>query len=137
MKIVHFIKKSAQITCERCGSVLEYDFDDVYTGADGCKFITCPVCGEEIMLENLDPEKITSNTVKYPTHFYDFSNGVDVSDKEINEYIKQVCNNVEAGEQFSIIATGNTMVCALDFDGDGVIEVIVAKGYRECYVDKE
>ena len=45
-----------QITCDRCHSVLEYNFMDLEWShtEEGYYYVTCPVCGERIWIKAND-----------------------------------------------------------------------------------
>lgn len=73
--------------------------------------------------------KIT-NIPHYPEDFYDFSNGVDINDNQINVWIKQCIDYInEENTNFSFIASGNAKVIVFKFD-DGEYEVNVIKDYK-------
>ena len=62
------IKK--EITCPNCENLLSYEKEDVEIGHYGCEFITCPECGEKILITG---ERIMPPT--FPRTFYHFSDG--------------------------------------------------------------
>lgn len=72
--------------------------------------------------------------VSYPNNFYDFSNGVDVSNDTINEWIDELLNKIDNEEvgDFLSIGSGNTEVYVHKME-DGV-RVNVTKGYAEYMI---
>ena len=70
----------------------------------------------------------------YPDKFFDFSKGVDVSNKEINQWIDQLLKDVDALEigQSASISTGNTKVEVTKLN-DG-IDVNVSKSYSNYMI---
>ena len=70
------IKK--EITCPNCENLLSYEKEDVEIGHYGCECITCPECGEEILITG---ERIMPPT--FPQTFYHFDSGKKISDKNI------------------------------------------------------
>lgn len=118
------IKK--EITCPDCESLLSYEKEDVEIGYLGCETIICPQCGEKILITG---ERIMPPT--FPQTFFRFGAGAKVSDKDTQEMINEVVNNIKTAKagEFYNIATGDTMVIALKYE-DGV-DIIVAKDYWE------
>ena len=118
------IKK--EITCPNCENLLSYEKEDVEIGHYGCEFITCPECGEEILITG---ERIMPPT--FPQTFYHFGSGKKISDKNIQEMVNKVVDNIKKADvgDFYVTATGDTMVVALKYEDS--IDVIVAKDYWE------
>ena len=118
------IKK--EITCPNCENLLSYEKEDVEIGHYGCEFITCPECGEEILITG---ERIMPPT--FPQTFYHFGSGKKISDKNIQEMINEVVDNIKIANvgDFYSISSGDAMVVALK-DEDST-DIIVAKDYWE------
>ena len=118
------IKK--EITCPNCENLLSYGKEDVEIGHYGCECITCPECGEKILITG---ERIMPPT--FPRTFYHFSDGKKISDKDIQGMVNKVVDNIKQADvgDFYTMATGDTMVVALKYEDD--IDVIVAKDYWE------
>ena len=118
------IKK--EITCPNCENLLSYEKEDVEIGHYGCECITCPECGEKILITG---ERIMPPT--FPQTFYHFGSSKKISDKNIQEMVNKVVDNIKIANvgDFYSMATGDTMVVALK-DEDN-IDVIVAKDYWE------
>ena len=62
------IKK--EITCPNCENLLSYEKEDVEIGHYGCECITCPECGEKILITG---KRIMPPT--FPQTFYHFGSG--------------------------------------------------------------
>ena len=76
-------------TCNSCGASLECTHEDTHIGAFGCNYITCPVCQNEIWVEDDETEnKLTLDNLKFPQHFYDDSNAAHIDDIEVEKMIK-------------------------------------------------
>ena len=118
------IKK--EITCPNCENLLSYEKEDVEIGHYGCECITCPECGEKILITG---ERIMPPT--FPQTFYHFGSGKKISDKNIQEMINEVVDNIKIANvgDFYGISSGDTMVVALKYEDN--IDVIVAKDYWE------
>ena len=118
------IKK--EITCPNCENLLSYEKEDVEIGHYGCECITCPECGEKILITG---ERIMPPT--FPQTFYHFGSGKKISDKNIQEMINEVVDNIKIANvgDFYGISSGHAMVVALK-DEDST-DIIVAKDYWE------
>ena len=118
------IKK--EITCPNCENLLSYEKEDVEIGHYGCECITCPECGEEILITG---KRIMPPT--FPQTFYHFGSGKKISDKNIQEMINEVVDNIKIANvgDFYSISSGDAMVVALK-DEDST-DIIVAKDYWE------
>ena len=118
------IKK--EIICPNCENLLSYEKEDVEIGHYGCECITCPECGEKILITG---ERIMPPT--FPQTFYHFGSGKKNSDKNIQEMVNKVVDNIKRADvgNFYVTTTGDTMVVALKYEDD--IDIIVAKDYWE------
>lgn len=84
----------------------------------------------EIMMGNVSVSDDTNKAIpSYPEDFYDSSNGVDISNEEINRWIQECIQAINEGEESYFISSGNTKVSAFKLE-DGY-EVNVSKGYQE------
>ena len=118
------IKK--EIICPNCENLLSYEKEDVEIGHYGCECITCPECGEKILITG---KRIIPPT--FPQTFYHFGSGKKISDKNIQEMVNKVVDNIKKADvgDFYVTATGDTMVVALKYEDS--TDVIVAKDYWE------
>lgn len=118
------IKK--EITCPNCENLLSYEKEDVEIGHYGCECITCPECGEKILITG---KRIMPPT--FPQTFYHFGSGKKISDKNIQEMINEVVDNIKIANvgDFYGISSGDAMVVALK--NEDSTDIIVAKDYWE------
>ena len=118
------IKK--EITCPNCENLLSYEKEDVEIGHYGCECITCPECGEKILITG---KRIMPPT--FPQTFYHFGSGKKISDKNIQEMINEVVDNIKIANvgDFYSISSGDAMVVALK--NEDSTDIIVAKDYWE------
>lgn len=118
------IKK--EITCPNCENLLSYEKEDVEIGHYGCECITCPECGEKILITG---ERIMPPT--FPRTFFHFGDSAKASDKDTQEMVNEVIDNIKTANvgDFYSISTGDTVVVALKYEDN--IDVIVAKDYWE------
>lgn len=128
MSVVTVKKKQIkkEITCPNCENLLSYEKEDVEIGHYGCECITCPECGEKILITG---KRIMPPT--FPQTFYHFGSGKKISDKNIQEMINEVVDNIKIANvgDFYSISSGDTMAVALKYEDN--IDVIVAKDYWE------
>ena len=132
-------------TCVCCGcdSELEYDKKDIHMGAFGCPIITCPLCCEEIILDDEEGLKLTIDNVEFPTHFEHTSkeNGAKdyCNNKNIKENIRRAINylrnNKEEFEWFYMC--GNLYLSVRKYDGDEEYNVIASNNFYETYIPFE
>lgn len=128
--------KSYQVTCEECGSLLEITKNDVVIKDNGCSFYTCPCCNTEQLSEisefDLD---LTIDNINYPQHFYDFTNGADLSDEEILDDIKRGYEYCRKNKKdYYYCGSGNSIIFVFRLDGDEEYNIIVCKNYLEAFI---
>ena len=106
-----------------CGAVLQYDEKDIEDG-----YIVCPCCGEAIKVRK---------ELKFPKDYCSFKDGVNLSNKDINKFVKDgikyLRNNPIDDSYYS--GTGNTMIFVFRNDGDEEFEIFVCKDYYEGQVE--
>ena len=119
-------KTKEEIICPTCENLLLYEKEDVKIGYLGCESITCPECGTEMLTTG---ERVMPPT--FPQTFYHFGSGKKISDKNIQEMINEVVDNIKIANvgDFYSISSGDAMVVALKYEDN--IDVIVAKDYWE------
>lgn len=134
-----------RVTCDSCGSELEYLPDDIACGTHFC-YVNCPVCGKDIFLDDKKEEHhIPVYPVESDNDFYFFEGGVPMTEDEINERIKKMCDewaSLEDGEEKSnylnIIGTGDTIIIAAAYDEGEHLDIYVCKNYAEAmFLTKE
>ena len=83
---------------------------------------------------------------QYPQDFYDFSKGVDITDEEVNKWIKEGIEYLEnhKDEVYYAIASGNTIIHISryyynDIKGYYFYDIDVAKSYANSttYEDED
>lgn len=124
--------------CDDCRAELEYGYEDTYEGYAGMRHIACPMCEHEIMLEGFDGVELNSNNVEFPKHFYHFGSGVDIPDREIQDWVRRCLKQAEETKEpygyFFHTGTGNAMVVLMGYEDE--YNIIVAKNYYELSIDK-
>lgn len=118
------------ITCAKCNSELIAEEEDTYIGALGCRYVKCPCCGEENMLD--DGITLTKDNLSFPKHYFSFKNGVKLSNKEVDKYVKECIealrNSTDNNFYATQTGTGDTHVFVFKYDGDEEYFVYVGRG---------
>ena len=125
-----------RVTCYNCETELEIGEQDTHVGYPGAMYFTCPVCGEEIMIEELDGITLTKDNIEFPQHFYYFGNGVDLTSEEIRKYINDAINFFRNNPDNFCYTTGsgNTGILVQNFSGDHEYHVVVTKDFYETEI---
>ena len=130
LKIIN--NNSNQVKCEECGSIIEYSHEDLIYVAGGLGFI-CPKCQNEIFIE---PK------VEYPNTFFDFSDGVKISDEKVNKWVREAIEFLKENKTENVIAlgSGDTTVIGIReedtvADEEDWVEIYVAKAYKSQSVN--
>lgn len=133
-----------KLTCEQCGSELEYDKSDLRIGALGAVYLDCPCCGRANLLDSHEDEIIlTVDNVEFPVHFFHTSKetgAVDCCNHEkvkanIRQAIDYFRKHKDAYAWHS--STGNCLTIVFRYDGDKDYEVIVSNNYYDTYIPFE
>ena len=131
--------KAYKTICADCGAELEYGYEDTYEGYAGYRHIKCPMCEYEIMCEEFDGVKLNSRNVEFPKHFYHFGNGVDILDREVQDWVRRCLKQAEEIKEpygyFFHTGSGNSMVVLMGYEDE--YDIIVAKDYYELSISKE
>ena len=126
-----------RIHCSKCDSELEITEEDTHIGWMGARFITCPCCGEESMVDELDGITLTKDNVKFPTHYYSFNKAVNIDDDTINKLVKECIERFDPNDEndwVRYIGSGDTMVFVFKFSEDAGYNVYVCKNYYETFI---
>lgn len=89
--------------------------------------------------------KTLEQLVKYSdnknSNYYNFADGVDIEDIEIDRYVKEVVDSLMSSNKCTTASygSGNTLVLGFYDPQEKIINVIVTKNYKECsiYLDEE
>lgn len=126
--------------CDNCNSEFLVDEEDTYIGALGCRYVRCPCCGwEDNVLD--DGITLTSENLSFPTHYFSFKDGVKLTNKVVDEYVKECIEALRNSTNKNFYAThtgtGDTHVFVFKYDGDEEYYVYVGKGGYETQVPFE
>lgn len=135
--------KTIKVECDKCGSELEIVEEDTHIGWLGARFVTCPCCGEESMVDELDGITLTPENIQFPTHFTrinkNLKNVKEVKDEEIIDDVKRgiLYLRTEKKEFCWYTASGDTFIVVFRYDGDEEYFVMVAKDFYETNIPFE
>ena len=129
--------------CEHCDSELEFTKDDTHIGWLGAAYITCPCCGNESMVDELDGITLTKDNIEFPVHFQRCNKGMkhvkEVSNEEI---VNEVRNGIEyfrknKDEYYWYTSRGDLFMILFRYAGDEEYFVVVTKDFYETYIPFE
>ncbi len=123
--------------CSECGSEFEIDEDDVEVGVMGLYELKngCPCCGEEVEID--DRIDLTSDMLRFPQHYYSFENGVNLSDEEIDKYVKDCIEALRnSDDNYHCVATGNSFIIVFKNNEEEEFNIFVCKNYYESDVNE-
>lgn len=137
------VKYPRKLICDTCLSELEYEEEDMRTGALGCMFINCPCCGRDNLIDDENGITLTVDNVEFPTHFFHTSTETGAVDCCNNESVKKAIKDAIAyfrkhkNEFYWFTATGNLYIGVSKWDGDESYEVVVTNDYYETLIPFE
>jgi len=118
--------------CNFCNTEFFYTENELIDVNEEYIGLICPQCGNQIEIFKI-------NNTKFPKNFYNFINGKNIPDDEIQEYVNSVKENLiksEDDSDYCYIGSGDTIVFGTKFlDNDTpTISIYVAKNYYECEI---
>ena len=132
-----------KIKCSECDSELEITEEDTHIGWMGARFINCPCCGEEAMVDELDGITLTKDNLEFPVHFNRTTKGlrhvVEVnSDEIINGIKKAITYFRENKDEWNwYTSRGDLFLSVYRHPGDEDYFVLVTKDFYETYIPFE
>jgi hypothetical protein len=132
-----------KVICYGCESELEYEESDMYEGEYGCMYVDCPICDEQIMLE--DNEKnitLTVDNIKFPVHFHHVSSknakercNTEEIRKELKRAVEYFRKNKDEYNWHTW--SGNLFVMVHRWSGDEDYEVVISNDFYNMEIDFE
>lgn len=135
--------KTVHTFCEHCNSELEFTKDDTHIGWLGAAYVTCPCCGEESMVDELDGITLTKDNIGFPVHFLRFNKDMrHVEEVGNEEIIKEIRKGVEyfrknKDEYCWYTSYGDLFVILFRYADDEEYLVVVTKDFYEGYIPFE
>ena len=132
-----------KINCDKCDSELEITEEDTHIGWLGARFITCPCCGKEAMVDELDGITLTKGNLEFPVHFNRTTKGlrnvVEINSDEIIKEIQKAIAyfRVNKDEYYWYTSHGDLFLIVFRYSGDEEYFVMVTKDFYETYVPFE
>lgn len=132
-----------KIICDKCDSELEIIKDDTHIGWLGAPFITCPCCGEDSMVDELEGITLTIDNLQFPIHFNrtnkDIRQVLEVSDEKIISEIKRGVTYLRKhkDEHYWCTSYGDLFVIVFRYKGDEEYSIMVTKDFYETDIPFE
>ena len=126
---------SQKVQCEGCSSTFMIDESDLDIGVYGCKFWTCPYCGQQNMVdESID---LTESNFQFPKHFANFKNGKQIDKDTLQKWAQEALSLIDKEHSFALHASGNSLVFAYksDYDAHEASVIVCDNGYYETCID--
>lgn len=131
------------IHCNECDSELEITENDTHIGWLGARFITCPCCGEESMVDELEGITLTKDNLEFPVHFNRTMSGLrNVIEIGANKIIKEIQDAImflreHKDMDYKYVSYGDLFVIVFRYEGDENYFVLVTKDFYETYIPFE
>lgn len=133
-----------ELECEKCGSKLEYEKEDMEVGVLGCMHVRCPLCGYNNMLDGNECDiTLTKDNVEFPLHFFHTSkedgavescNNNNIK-REINRAIEYFRKNKDGYHWFTNY--GNLYISVRRYEGDEDYDVVVTNNFYNTLIPFE
>ena len=134
---------SLKISCPECDSELEITENDTHIGWMGARFINCPCCGYEVMIDELDGITLTKYNIEFPIHFKRTAKGlrdvVEASSDTIIEEIKRGITYFRTykDEYYWYTSYGDLFLIIFRYSDDEEYFIMVTKDFYETYIPFE
>ena len=128
---MRIIEESAEhiITCPECNTTIGYFDEDEYTTIEGT-VINCPKCNAEMFTQKF------AHLLPFPDAYFHFGNGKEISDGEINKWVKCGLKNIlDKNLESWDTGTGNARVSITAYEDE--IDIDVSKNYWEASINRE
>ena len=140
MRVINTTEDNGKLIECNCGAELEYVPSDMHVGQFGSMFLACPVCGDEILLEDEDPVILTTQNLEWPKHFsLPDGTAADIPDHEIQKWLNTCLRHADSemypDGSFISMGSGNTMVFVLKYGDE--YSVYVTKNYAITSIPRE
>lgn len=134
--------KTVTTICYECDSELEVSEEDTYIGWLGARFATCPCCGSETMVDEMDGITLTKDNLEYPKHFLHeskYHGCKEVSTEFILGEIKRAIEYMRTDKDCDAIefGSGDSSIHVYKYSGDNEYHVIVTRDWYETDIPFE
>ena len=137
------IPKAFRIECEHCMSELEITEDETHIGFLGCAYITCPCCGKETPVDELEGVILTIDNIEFPTHFFRTNASLGTAKPSSNQEIKkEIVTGIEhlrknKNSHFWYTSYGDLFLIVFRYPGDKEYWVVATKDYYDTFIPFE
>lgn len=136
-------EKPVKIFCSECDSELEITEEDTHIGWLGARFVTCPCCGEESIVDEFKGITLTKDNIEFPVHFNRVTKGmrhvVETNSDEIIEDIQKGIEYLRKNKTEFYWSTSCKDMFLIIFrsqDENGYF-IVVTKDFYETYIPFE
>lgn len=132
-----------KINCSECDSELEITEEDTHIGWMGARFINCPCCGNEAMVDELDGITLTKDNLEFPVHFNRTAKGLrNVVEINSDKIIKEIQSGItyfrrHKDEYYWYTSHGDLFLIIFRYSGDEEYFVMATKDFYETYIPFE
>lgn len=136
-------QKTIKVTCSECDSELEITKEDTHIGCEGARFITCPCCSEESIVDEMEGITLTKDNIEFPIHFSRTTKGMrHVVEASSDEIIKQIQEGItyfrNCKNTFCWYSCYKDLfVMIFRYSGDDAYFVVVTKDFYETHIPFE
>lgn len=126
-----------EVFCHECRSELEISKEDTHIGWLGARFVTCPCCGNESMVEELDGITLTKDNLQFPNHFLK-TQGLEIDNSKIITEIQRMIKGLRRSkEPYCSIEFDNVCIIVFRHEDDEDYHIIVTQDYYETSIPFE
>lgn len=131
------------IRCSECDSELEITEKDTHIGWLGARFIKCPCCNQEALVDEFEGITLTKDNLEFPIHFNRTTKGlkniVEIdSDKIIKEIQRAITYFRENKNEWNWYTSyGDFFINVYRYDEDEEYFVLVTKDFYETFIPFE
>lgn len=132
-----------KINCSECDSELEITEEDTHIGWMGARFVTCPCCGEESIVDELEGITLTKDNIEFPIHFNRTTKGMrQVVETNSDEIVKEIRKGIEYFRKNKndfcwYVSYGDLFLIIFRFPGDKEYFIMVTKDFYETHIPFE
>ena len=141
IKVLNDQKKQPKIynqLCDVCRAELEFEYEDTYEGAFCRRYVRCPVCQREVLVDEIEGKELTPDNLEFPKHFYFTTDKVRIPDNEIQNWVRNCLKIAQESKEpygyFVQQGTGDAMVVLLVYEDED--EFVVTRDYYSLTIPR-
>lgn len=134
--------KELKIICNECDSVLEIAPEDSHIGWLGARFVTCPCCGKETMVEQLDGITLTKDNIEFPKHFLRSNKNMGCKEVPSDFILSNIKESImyfrRNKQEFAVeLGAGDVSIHIYRYSGDKEYHIVVSRDWYETDIPFE